>query len=283
MKKKIYIPIIGGLGNQMFQMAHAISLLNEKEVNICPLDFTNCFTRINRKWQLDCFNLKPYKISLLSKLIILLRIKLSSYLIKINKNFHLRVFHEKEFKEYKINEFNPQQFNVIFGYWQSEIYFEKSKKEIRKLFYFPKIIDSHKKNNFVAIHVRLGDYIADSRTRNFHLVCDRDWYLKAVKKMEELINNPQFVVFSDNYYEAKKIFGSKVNIYFNKTTSSHKPWLDMKRISEFKHFILSNSSYSWWASYLGKDESSLVIAPKYWYPNKKTKNLPIYRKEWFLL
>ena len=57
----------------------------------------------------------------------------------------------------------------------------------------------------------------------------------------------------------------------------------MLRMSICDHFIISNSSYSWWASYVGENESSYVVAPKYWYPKKLTSKLGIYRSNWILL
>ncbi len=54
-------------------------------------------------------------------------------------------------------------------------------------------------------------------------------------------------------------------------------------MATFDHFIISNSSYSWWASYLGEKENSIIIAPKYWYKDKKTKEMPLFRKNWTLL
>ena len=54
-------------------------------------------------------------------------------------------------------------------------------------------------------------------------------------------------------------------------------------MAKYDHFIISNSSYSWWASYLGEKENSKIKAPKYWYKNIKTKEIPLYRKNWILL
>ena len=57
----------------------------------------------------------------------------------------------------------------------------------------------------------------------------------------------------------------------------------MRNISFCDHFIISNSSYSWWASYLGSTKNSITVAPKFWYPGQLTNELPIWRKEWILI
>ena len=282
MKKVFYVPIFGGLGNQMFQAAHAIEFGKKYKAKIVFIDFTNEFTRIKRGWQLNCFNIRPTKISIIKKLIILFRIKFSSYLIKINKKFHLDVLHESKskFKKYKSSEQNKK---IIYGYWQSEKYFINSKDKVKECFSFPSIGEEiiNSENNVVAIHVRLGDYLNDKISNKFHYVCDQLWYFNAIKTMRDLLKNPKFIVYSDDLDMSKKMF-KNLDLNFKKT-QNNKAWIDMRNISFCDHFIISNSSYSWWASYLGSTENSITVAPKFWYPGQLTNELPIWRKEWILI
>ena len=57
-------------------------------------------------------------------------------------------------------------------------------------------------------------------------------------------------------------------------------YIDMQLMSECKSLIIANSSFSWWAAYLG-NMKEMVIAPKTWF--NTTPPLPIQLKEWTLL
>jgi hypothetical protein len=59
---------------------------------------------------------------------------------------------------------------------------------------------------------------------------------------------------------------------------------DFKKMMSCRHFIIANSSYSWWAAWLGCWPDKKVIAPKRWF----TENAPyhtndLYPKDWILI
>ena len=48
----------------------------------------------------------------------------------------------------------------------------------------------------------------------------------------------------------------------NKGAESYK---DMFLMTQCKHNIIANSSFSWWAQYLGDYENKIVVSPDRWY------------------
>lgn len=52
-------------------------------------------------------------------------------------------------------------------------------------------------------------------------------------------------------------------------------------MSACKNFIISNSSFSWWAQYLSTNNNRIVYAPSRWYTNNR--KVDIYQQNWRLI
>ena len=52
-----------------------------------------------------------------------------------------------------------------------------------------------------------------------------------------------------------------------------------------KHFIISNSTFSWWAQYLSRNKEKIVIAPDRWTNDsyKEHNKIDIYEEDWELI
>ena len=55
----------------------------------------------------------------------------------------------------------------------------------------------------------------------------------------------------------------------------------IKLMSMCKHFIISNSSFSWWAQFLSNYDEKVVIAPNMWFRNGEKCGL--YMDNWILI
>lgn len=118
-----------------------------------------------------------------------------------------------------------------------------------------------KNSNSVCISIRRGDYLSD-RFKASALVCDGEYFDQAIELAKKKIKDARFVVFSDDIDWVKK------NMNFPEGTlyESGKDSLGEKirLMYSCKHFVISNSSFSWWAQYLSRNEKKIVIAPSIW-------------------
>ncbi len=122
--------------------------------------------------------------------------------------------------------------------------------------------------NSVAIHVRRGDY----KNSRFTLLDIETYYLKAIEKIKEQVKNPKFYIFSNDIDFVKTHF-SKMDIDSEivDINSGQQSFMDMVLMSNCKHNIIANSSFSWWSAWLNENPDKIVIAPKKWY----SQNIPM--------
>ncbi len=279
----IYVKIIGGLGNQMFQYATSLALAikNSTTVGIDLSEINKHEGKEHfsyRNFQLEkIFNIKGYKI--LSK-------KTSTYLTDQSITARLkkkvssfRTYHEKGLN-YDPNLHTVGQNSFIEGYFQSEKYFNAYREELLKHFSFSlpysekseHISKKIQEVNAIAVHIRRGDYISDQHINSVHGVCSIDYYKNAIIHLK--VENPHFFFFSDDMNWVKENFASLdlSQCDFVDWNTGDDSWQDMKLMSQCKHFIIANSSFSWWAAWLSESQNKKVIAPREWYADAKKNN-----------
>ena len=175
------------------------------------------------------------------------------------------------------------------GYFQSEKYFKHIEDEIRQNFKFKKHIKdlAEKKlpdTKCVSVHIRRGDY---TNLSEYHHNQSLDYYHNAL----DMFGGCVPVFFSDdiewcrdNFSDVdKSIFvenESSLNLS-PKKNSDISAYIDMCAMSMCDSHIITNSSFSWWGSWLGKGKT---VAPKKWFGPKGPKNWSdIYVEGWHIL
>ena len=157
------------------------------------------------------------------------------------------------------------------GYWQSEKYFREYRDELLEDFTFRTApIGSNlatkkqiEESQSVAIHVRRGDYVSNPGTNAHHGALALPYYEPAIRYLSERVRDPLFFVFSDDIGWAREHLGPLARCVFvdhNKNAGSE----DLRLMSACKHQIIANSSFSWWAAWLNKNPSKLVVTPRNW-------------------
>lgn len=284
MNSHAFVVVQGGLGNQMFQAAYGIALASEFELESRLIDVAT-FSRVSRTWGLGCFNIHPYPAKTFLRVALGSGARLVKKFPRLGSLYPGVVIDQDDFHKALRHKEVPR---LVIGYWQNPGYFSKVDSQVRKMFAFPSIPTANALNSdaslpVVAIHVRRGDYVSDPIANKVHLVCDADWYKNAWRTLRADIGECQALIFSDDpNWVAENVRLDGVVQYVD--SDSHQPaWIDMARMSHCNHFIISNSSYSWWAAYLATSPSKRVYAPKFWFKDRETASLGICPDNWTLL
>lgn len=276
----------GGLGNQLFEYAYARNL-QIKYADRMALD-TEGFKRSDRHYSLENF--------VLSKDVEILphencrKLIVWQALSKINRKcasklasfFNVYLWKSSYYRNFQV-ENTRKGMHYFYGYWQSEKYFEENKEQIRQelrvktpylsesLRYLPEA----EQPNSVAVHIRRGDYVSCGM-----ILCDEKYYLNGMKYIKEKYADCNYLIFTDDIQWVKE------NIHFEYPVTYvdiDNPDYEVLRLMYMcKHFVMSNSSFSWWAQYLSDNENKIVVAPSVWYPDGHGDR-SIYLDNWTIL
>lgn len=249
------VRLTGGLGNQMFQYAFGLATAQERDEILYIDTFAYVWDR-KRSYVLDQLNVNAKKLNILKQL---------------KYNFIILFCKKKQEKfEYEHVLFTKQDSNrdneYFFGCWQNVAYFKEIKEQLLGIYTFQcknvdvnRMADEISHVDSVAIHVRRGDY---AQLNNIYVIQSIQYYMDAMKYIEDRINLPQYYFFSDDINWCRDKFKGMDNLHFitgNSTVEDY--WLMLR----CKHHVIANSTFSWWPAWFScDDESSINIAPKYW-------------------
>ncbi|MGM0947057.1 MAG: alpha-1,2-fucosyltransferase [Bacteroidota bacterium] len=290
------VAVFGGLGNQMFQYALAITM-DSKGI---PTRISTNEYLLNKHYQgfelIKSFDIPLYvsdriKVASISNLFrpLLIKIKKTSY-----KNFLSTIFDTKSrmYKEEDEFNFNEQVFllqdSYLVGEWKSVDYFLSQEKLIREIYNFKKPIDDQnlrlaneiELSNSIAVHVRRGNYADSSSNQNRILLDATDYYKNAFRYIRRQVADPVFYLFSDDPVWVKEHFRGQDYRFVSHNTGS-KSYLDMYLMSLCQHFIIANSSFSWWPAWLAENSNKIVLAPNCW--KEGCPSYSNYPPEWVII
>lgn len=266
--------LIGGVGNQLFQIAAAYSISRELKTDIKFIknQFSGCrqgshpstyYTTLYEKLNfVDSF---PYPSA--------------------------AALNEKEWTYTPIVESAKSLFNnasalMLRGYFQSEEYFKKHSREIKELFtpsigfktylktntdLFSTFPELEHDNDYCFIGIRRGDYITHSE---FHNPCGMTYYTAGMDKLKK----ERYYIMSDDIAWCKENFKSKDDRFRFIELSSDTDKLFA--ITLFRNYIISNSTFYWWGSFLSIYDDVNIVAPDKWIFGKdapREKYWSIYR------
>lgn len=157
---------------------------------------------------------------------------------------------------------------ALFGYFQSWRYFESIENELRRelVHLLEMSCDRHAHGamadrNSVAVHVRRGDFLNHPAFQ----VCDEAYYRNAMDDMRQRIDRARFFIFSDDPAWCRATFQDADIEVIDSGKNAANPLHDLHLMSLASHHIIANSSYSWWAAWIGKKPGQQVILPPRWF------------------
>lgn len=289
--------LISGLGNQMFQYAFARTVQEKKGIDYIEVaPYIEDDIGHNRLMNLilndrcSFITGKKYKLRKVEFKVLNYVYRLSHF--KMPQNIITgRLLKFTSSNQYYYKDVGYQQIkkNVfICGQFQTHLWFDDYSDLLRKELKVKTVpsadnmlaIQEISHCNSVCVHIRRGDYLNPEWE---HLnICNYKYYCDAIKCMELYLDSPVFFIFSNNSDDVewiKQQYHFEGNIKY--VTLGNPDYEELRLMYSCKHFIISNSSFSWWAQYLSNYQEKIVCAPSIWNRENDCKN--IYMKNWILI
>lgn len=266
------VQVSGGLGNQMFQYVYYLML----KYQYFPRNL-NCLlilpTRVHNGYELNrVFGIKKYLI-------------LNSSLGFLKRYFRNLIAFNEEYNIENAEKLIPLNKTFVYynGYWQKLKYIECVEHRIRSAFRFnlqkfnrksSELLGEITNRNSVSMHVRRGDYENDKMAQIVHGgICDSAYYSRAIRYIEEEIEDPFFYIFSDDPLWVKDNLSFLSNSFIVDWNIAQDSWQDMALMSNCAHNIIANSTFSWWSAWLNSNPQKIVIAPQKWFNTIKVHDI----------
>ena len=286
----IVVKLMGGLGNQMFQYAFSRELAKMYGEEVC-YDIDSYATDKQRNlalYNLNVPNLLNWRdyFSETERARICKEQKKYRVLQRAMRAIHHsdRVgegLYKWYLKKGRYYNFDPYFYSlpilstpvkVAYGYFQGEPYFRDVIDEVKQKFSISmpiaeesELLERIKACNAICIHLRVGDY-KNAKNRRFDVLTP-EYVQRGINYIKERIKDPVFFVFTNDQNAVKEQFKLQDLIYIY----GFKDYQDMRLMLSCKHFIISNSTFSWWISYLSENPDKIVIVPKKWRNNQEAE------------
>jgi hypothetical protein len=289
---EVAVRLVGGLGNQMFQYAAARSVAIRTGANL-RLDLSWFGTDPNRTYALAPFQIQAETYGersdtqRKSSLTALLQ-RIKCYVIQGDQA--LPKYTEKSFRFDRALETIKAPI-YLEGYFQSEIYFKSISKNIVDEFSVrdiprpqtQELLNEIKSSESICVHIRRGDYVGNSKANEYHGTCSMGYYAQGINAVASRLNTPHCFVFSDEPEWTHRNFESEFPFSVVDIHGPNDAHEDLRLMSACQHFVIANSSLSWWGAWLGKSADKQVIAPKKWFKKDGVDTNDLLPKNWIRL
>ena len=250
MKKCAIVDVKGGLGNQLFTISFAQYLKNNDYKVFVDTSFYDSSHDYPRELYIDIEKFGFKRIN-----------------FKSDKIFKLLKTRYEEVEN--LTNLDTKIFNRFKGYYQDTAFLDKQ-------YLIDKLSIQNKKNEeSVMVHIRRGDYIGLNEELKL------EYYSDAINQLEKKLGSCEITIYTDDHslkIEDFKNF-NVTKLYNDKNDDVLETF---KKMTQFKNFIISNSTFSFLAAFLGQEKDSTIYYPYPWMRNSdvQVKNFP---KEWTVI
>lgn len=265
----VSVNIMGGLGNQLFQIAAAYAYSKQTGGQLYVIRKTDNGNR-PVYWDSILHRLQPYLVSWIPP--------------------YLSQWHEPQPTQYQEIGSLPPNGIYLNGYLQSSKYYktDEIKDEIKALFrpteelmsYIQQTYSSLLENieRVIVVHARRTDYVT---LREVHGPLDASYYKEAIKRMMTRVQHPIFLLCGDDpaYWNEIRSDIPEVFQHEHMILSNESDIRTFTLLQQFRNFIMSNSTFIWWCVWLSSAKH--VLVPSVWFgPAGPSNYEDIYEKEW---
>lgn len=284
----------GGLGNQLFQYAAGFRLasIRNTELKLDLSEFDNPNYRTPRSYELDVFEITAES-----------AVAEDMASISTSAGPSIRRWLPGRFRSHSSTaalerhfQFDPEVLSLpddvtMDGYWQSERYFADVTDLVRREFSFKQSAAGRNAEvaaeiaecNAVSLHVRRGDYAADSVVMATHGVCPLAYYHRAVDYVVERVSAPVFFLFSDDPDWVREHLELRGSVRLADHNGPDAGSADLRLMSRCAHHIIANSTFSWWGAWLNSHPDKIVVSPKQWFADDSPDTSDLLPTSWVKL
>lgn len=275
----IFVRLISGLGNQLFQYTIGRQLSIVRKVPL-KLDISFFSDQKLRNFKLNHYNITA-EIATDREVQSFLKVyKSNGPFTKIYRKVerHLpkkwhTLYKQTNWWAYEADLLKVSSNVYLDGYWQHHQYFqnidsavfnELTLKESYNLSPGYNFSDLQCMESSVSVHVRRGDYISDPNANNLMGVLPIEYYLSAIDVILQKVSNPCFFVFSDDLNWVRNNLKFPGSVKFVEIENGKWDYVELDLMSKCRHNIIANSTFSWWGAFLNRNPDKIVIAPDKW-------------------
>lgn len=305
-KAVVYTYLRGALGNQMFIYAAARAALKRyfDDDGVVLLSGERLFEGIPAELKPEWYFglLKNYKLSPKTELVREFHLPLHHRLVKKICGYRFCKTHQDVYRKAKRTASFAQKFGVIAcengyidmaprmprriymdSFFQSERFFPGMNSVLAQEFSLvtqpgkeaAEMASVMRSTESVALAVRLGDYVNNP----LHQICTPAYYQQAIDRICAYKPGCRIFLFSDDLPLARQLLKLPADTVAEApcATPNESLWL----MSQCRHFIISNSSFHWWAQYLSQSPEKIVLAPNRWF----AQDVPcaLFQSDWELI